>query len=306
MMLAKMISSGTIRPSTEKFGHDHSFLQFQIDTLNKQPLPASASTSDREWLDVFDDRGNHVGRVRKYFAHRLGIRHKTAAVILVAPDGKLLLQLRSAENDFMPNKVSLSAGGHMGYEEHGAASMTPLEVVQKELREELGLEILDGNRFIPIGNAARGEKLFLKVWKYSDHKNSAVLHQFDERGLNVGAEVRQGSFSNEMLDTLKRAVGRTKYMVNAAAEQLRLERWNIEFCHVYLLFLEQKEIDVIRFADGTASGMQSVTLEEMISMGNDLDVATDSLFSLFFSRKSIAREIEQRLASMRLENDPTF
>jgi isopentenyldiphosphate isomerase len=61
--------------------------------------------------------------------------HRSVQVLVFGSDGRLLLQLRSAEKDLFPNYFCASASGHV------AAGESYDATAQREVREELGLAL---------------------------------------------------------------------------------------------------------------------------------------------------------------------
>lgn len=96
-------------------------------------------------LDVLDEKGNPTG-VSKPFddVHRDGDWHRGAHVWLVRKNGELLLQRRSKHVSAYPLMWDISASGHID------AGDTSIQTAQKELREELGID-LPQERFECIG-----------------------------------------------------------------------------------------------------------------------------------------------------------
>jgi len=50
-----------------------------------------------ELFDIVDDEDQVIGLETRSTAHRLGLQHRGAHVFLFTPDGKLLVQKRSAD-----------------------------------------------------------------------------------------------------------------------------------------------------------------------------------------------------------------
>jgi isopentenyldiphosphate isomerase len=71
-----------------------------------------AQTMDSELLDVFDDRGWHVGTKRRSEVHRDGDWHLAFHLWVVRPDG-VLLQRRAADKSSWPGYLDASAAGHL-------------------------------------------------------------------------------------------------------------------------------------------------------------------------------------------------
>jgi isopentenyldiphosphate isomerase len=68
--------------------------------------------ADDELLDVFDDRGWHVGVKRRDAVHRDGDWHLAFHLWVVRPDG-VLLQRRAATKSSWPSFLDASAAGHL-------------------------------------------------------------------------------------------------------------------------------------------------------------------------------------------------
>lgn len=95
------------------------------------------SANAPEMIDTFDDQGRHLGPMERAEAHRKGLWHQVAHILLVAPrpDGPVaILQRRARTKKTFAGLVDLSATGHL------AAGEQPRGGV-RELREELGVEV---------------------------------------------------------------------------------------------------------------------------------------------------------------------
>ena len=89
---------------------------------------------DSEWFEVVNDCNETVGLALRAVCHgNPELIHKTAHVAVFSPDGRLLLQKRSAEKDIQPGKWDTAVGGHV------AVGETYLEAARRETLEELGL-----------------------------------------------------------------------------------------------------------------------------------------------------------------------
>jgi len=92
-----------------------------------------------EWLDIVDENGEPSGEtVERCFAHRNGIRHRTAHVWLFRKrDGEteILLQKRSENKDSFPGCYDISSAGHI------PAGIGYIPSALRELSEELGLTL---------------------------------------------------------------------------------------------------------------------------------------------------------------------
>ena len=95
-----------------------------------------------EYLDVCDEKGQPAGGiVSREKAHRDGIRHRTAHVWVIRKEKgriQVLLQKRSANKESFPGMYDTSSAGHI------PAGCEPLDSALRELREELGIEAVEG------------------------------------------------------------------------------------------------------------------------------------------------------------------
>lgn len=90
-----------------------------------------------ELLDVLTPDGLPAGRTKaKADVHRDGDWHLASHVWLATPDGRVLLQRRSATKENWPDLWDVSVAGHV------SAGETAIEAAIRESHEELGLELL--------------------------------------------------------------------------------------------------------------------------------------------------------------------
>lgn len=91
-----------------------------------------------EMLDTFDINGNFLSVKPKSFCHGKypNCYHKTVWIWIVNTTGKVLVQLRSSQKSFMPNKWDISCAGHI------MSGEDIIFAAQRELKEELGLTVL--------------------------------------------------------------------------------------------------------------------------------------------------------------------
>ena len=92
----------------------------------------------REWFDVVDEKGNPTGEtVEREYAHRNGVRHRTAHLWLAREKNgcpQILLQKRSANKDSHPGCYDISSAGHI------PVGVEYRESAVRELKEELGID----------------------------------------------------------------------------------------------------------------------------------------------------------------------
>ncbi len=98
-----------------------------------------------ELIKIVDEQGNFTGEImERKKAHDKNLLHNEISVFVINSKKQVLLQKRSANKRFNPNKWGLCAG-------HVKASEDLITAVLRELKEELGIEV-SKNDIIPFGN----------------------------------------------------------------------------------------------------------------------------------------------------------
>lgn len=103
-----------------------------------------------ERVDVLDASGKKTGEIAwKSDVHRLGLWHQCFHCWIVSPETStegacLFVQRRAAGKDTWPNKLDVTAAGHIG------AGEQTLEGGLREVEEELGLTVEPGE-LVPLG-----------------------------------------------------------------------------------------------------------------------------------------------------------
>lgn len=90
-----------------------------------------------EFVDIFDEEMNSIGRMTKKEAHRTGAWHKSIHCWIVRSDETgeyVIFQKRSATKKTFPNFLDISAAGHYQAGEH-------IEDGVREIVEELGINV---------------------------------------------------------------------------------------------------------------------------------------------------------------------
>lgn len=87
-----------------------------------------------EFLDIVDANDKVVGRETRSVVHRRGDWHRGVHVFLFAPDGKLLVQKRSADRASAPSALDCSVS------EHVLSGESFYEAAVRGLKEEMGVE----------------------------------------------------------------------------------------------------------------------------------------------------------------------
>jgi len=91
-----------------------------------------------EMLEIYNEKFEKTGKaVSREKAHREGYLHKTVHVWIVNFENRVIIQQRSLNKKNQPGKWDISCAGHISFGE------TPLEAAVKEVKEELGLEIIE-------------------------------------------------------------------------------------------------------------------------------------------------------------------
>lgn len=148
-----------------------------------------------ELLDVYDDSMHHLGILSREEAHRTGAWHKTFHCWIIRQEGGrsyVLFQRRSSTKKAHPNKLDITAAGHI------AAGETVEEGV-REIGEELGAQIdASALHFLGIRTAASisGEGInreFNHVFLlHRDNPISSYKLQLEEVAGLVQIEVQDG------------------------------------------------------------------------------------------------------------------
>lgn len=118
--------------------------------------------SDEMLIHVSDDDAQVIGPVARRLVHgNPSLIHRSVHVLVLGPDGRLLLQKRSMRKDTQPGKWDTSVGGHVGF------GQSYEEAARREAAEELGLELGELIYLYPsrIRNAVESENIrtFLHV-----------------------------------------------------------------------------------------------------------------------------------------------
>ena len=113
---------------------------------------------DDELLQVLDENGKSTGRFEKReIVHGNKLFHNEVALWIIDKENKrVLLQRRSPNKKQNPNKLAICAGHVVGNE-------TINEALEKEVKEELGLDIkdCDVNKFLTIKRSSPRNHCFL-------------------------------------------------------------------------------------------------------------------------------------------------
>lgn len=82
-----------------------------------------------EYLDIYDENGNHLGIKNRKIVHQKGLWHKTIHCWLYDSEGNVYFQIRKDEN-----KLYTTASGHV------LAGEIIKDAFNREINEELGID----------------------------------------------------------------------------------------------------------------------------------------------------------------------
>jgi len=91
--------------------------------------------SGKEYLEVVDEDNQVIEIATRQEIHEKGLRHRAVHIFIFNTKGDLYLQKRSPQKDQYPDHWDTSAAGHTDPGE------SPMDAAQRELMEELGLEV---------------------------------------------------------------------------------------------------------------------------------------------------------------------
>ncbi|MBQ9885806.1 MAG: NUDIX domain-containing protein [Lachnospiraceae bacterium] len=148
-----------------------------------------------ELLDVFDSKMNHIGIASREDVHKKGYWHQTFHCWIIRQDGDnkyVLFQIRDKEKDVAPNKLDITAAGHLKAGESKEDGL-------RELKEELGI-VVDykklhylGIRITASENLKQINKEFAHVYLLHDDKKieEYILQEEEVAGL-VQVNIKDG------------------------------------------------------------------------------------------------------------------
>ena len=90
---------------------------------------------EEEYLEAVDEKNQVIGIASRREIHERGLGHRSVHIFIFNNRGDLYLQKRSPSKDQYPEHWDTSAAGHTDPGE------SALEAAQRELQEELGLQV---------------------------------------------------------------------------------------------------------------------------------------------------------------------
>jgi isopentenyl-diphosphate Delta-isomerase len=91
-----------------------------------------------EMIDIVDENDKKLGVMLKGRVHANGIWHRSSHVWILNDD-RILLQKRADSKIVLPGRFDVSCGGH------AVAGESPTRTAVRELKEELGLDVSEGD-----------------------------------------------------------------------------------------------------------------------------------------------------------------
>lgn len=148
-----------------------------------------------EFLDIYDAKLHHIGTASREEVHKKGYWHQTFHCWIVQEENNehyVLFQIRDKSKDIEPNKLDITAAGHLKAGETKEDGL-------RELREELGINVVVddliylGIRITASENEKQINKEFAQVYILQNNTpiDSYVFEDGEVAGL-VQMKVRDG------------------------------------------------------------------------------------------------------------------
>jgi len=183
-----------------------------------------------EFLDIFDAQMKHIGTAERKEVHTKGFWHKTFHCWIVRSEngkGSVIFQIRDKAKDAAPNKLDITAAGHL------EAGETPEDGL-RELREELGVVIdYDKLKFLGIRITAseNGDKInkeFAHVYMFRDDRDlSGYQMQENEVSGLVEIDIADGLklCAGEISSIKSKVLRNINGKVASSVEQIKFEHF---------------------------------------------------------------------------------
>lgn len=106
-----------------------------------------------EMFDVLNEYGEFTGKTAtREECHKNGLWHRAVYGFIIDDKQNILLQKRSKNKKMWPNLWDVTAGGHVDSGEFGRQALI------REVKEELGIQILDNDVKYLLGSTSINEK----------------------------------------------------------------------------------------------------------------------------------------------------
>ncbi|CAI6068725.1 NUDIX hydrolase [Cohnella sp. JJ-181] len=148
------------------------------DDAGDSGLGGHVRATGEEIFDIYDEQDRPIGTATRSEAHALGLWHHTFHCWLVRRDEdgrvRVLFQKRSRDKDTNPDRLDITAAGHL------AAGETAADAV-RELEEELGLRVTL-EQLAPLGTFREEDEGEAQGVRYVDREVSEVYGCVVDRG----------------------------------------------------------------------------------------------------------------------------
>ena len=265
-----------------------------------------------ELLDILDEFGNYTGKIEeRKVVHDKGLWHIHVGVWIMNEKGELLFQQRSMEKKINPGKWTWT-GGHVDSGE------TPLEAIQREVLEEIGVKIpLENFKlikttkeeiYIPKYDVINRHfiysyfaKVNYKLEDYSMQKEEVIDLKDDASETNIISEtnVRSGEFT----------VKQDRYLFNDNKNPFYSNNYNPNFNINGSLYnkatLERVPIDLTQIQEFTNNAKYDIQNIYNQSLINQLSSDnTNGKYVKQIDGNSVRYSDEERFFMLLKDNDP--
>ncbi|MCP4354126.1 MAG: NUDIX domain-containing protein [Proteobacteria bacterium] len=153
-----------------------------------------------EYLDIYDENENLIGKEDRSVVHQKGLWHKTTHCWVLKQPNMILFQQRSPELKDNPGKLYTTASGHL------SAGETPKEGLKREVAEECGVDLDTSNAkkidrviwkgdFVKTDGTEFHDRVFAEIYLLETDKE---LTEFDFQEEELG-----GIFAVPVTETLE-------------------------------------------------------------------------------------------------------
>lgn len=123
-----------------------------------------------EIIDIYDEKGNKIGKASKKEAHLKGFWHKAVHIWMYNSKGEILLQKGSNIRSHHPGLWDISAAGHV------ISGEKPDDAAIREIEEELGIKV----KLKDLKSIATRTKISdIKVNYFNKEFDEVYLFKFD-------------------------------------------------------------------------------------------------------------------------------
>ena len=177
-----------------------------------------------EYLDIYDEKENFLGKKERNIVHKDGLWHKTVHCWLYDLDGNIYFQIRKDKS-----KLYTTASGHVQVGE------TLEEAFRREIEEEIGYKVdykkaklIEVNKFIMDREEADEsifrDRAFANVYACVFEGNMVELN-YQEEELNGVIKIN----AKEALDIIKKESGTIKGQKCYKEENIKTETVEVSF-----------------------------------------------------------------------------